>query len=168
MNVMLKILETHNTLALKRPSGIALTYPALNFSFSSWSWPSDPEAAKQCEHVASLTSSYPPLIEARIGGMDEKNKSLASIEEKERRATLAVVHRHTNASLFERQQQFQKAQSAIMQNGTDDVSDGDAQGIKKLKIEPRLTMASKTGYLHDRIITPSMVCCLDWCPKSGR
>jgi hypothetical protein len=157
---MLKILETRSTLALKRPAGIALTYAALNFSFSSWSWPSDPEATKRCEHAAGITSCPPP-VEAHLGGMDNRHKRLASIDEKdrERRATMAVVHRHTNGSLFERQQEIQKARAALMRTGADDddYSDGDAQAIKKVKVEPRLTMASKTGYFHDRIITPSMV-----------
>ena len=156
MNVMLKILETRSTLGLRRPTGLALTYPALNFSFSSWAWPTDREAAKECEHEAGITSCPPPL-DARIGGMEEQHKHLSVIDDKERRNTMAVIHRYTNGSLFERQQEIENAQAEIMRNNADGISDGDGQAMKKIKVEPRLTMSSKTGYLHDRIITPSMV-----------
>ena len=253
-NVVLKIIEStlpsshlaHH--ALPKPTGLALTYPALNFSFSSWAWPSLPPTnenglpSSQSEPVIlSTASTLPPSLNPHLGPMDPvaRENGIGMVEDvveamgRERvdgeedwkwTTHRSIVHQQTNLSLFERQQEAlnhlrtqaegeperlsavkrtrsrtllhpgpytpttptttvpmsmqdpfaqaasQRRPNVLVRSRSNSVNN--VLGASKLDaygkdsafarkqfadMEPRLTMSSKTGYLHDRVITPSMV-----------
>ncbi|KAI5123042.1 hypothetical protein M0805_000478 [Coniferiporia weirii] len=178
VNVMFKIIEatTPNSplshLSLPSPAGLALVYAALNFSFAAWTCPSgptpSPSSAALDASSASLKrassssvpfSSYsvlPPTAKVVIGSLDEENRKLLRAVEPSSEdlsqwdPSKNVVHQQAHASLFERHQAVQKALGPI---------EGKTP-LEKTRISQlagsRLTMSSKAGYMHDRIITPSM------------
>ncbi|KAL5485309.1 hypothetical protein ACEPAI_7951 [Sanghuangporus weigelae] len=180
VNVMFKILEAaspdspFHTLSLPRPIGIALSYAALNFSFGSWAWPSRPTPApssvaldesgklkniKSSGALLSTSTILPPSAKVVIGSLQGEKRQqgvgLETIPElpyaQELSPSKTVVHQQAHTSLFE---QRQAVISALGPEAFQ--SPLERAEVSKLA-RTRLTMSSKAGYMHDRIITPSMM-----------
>jgi len=253
VNVMLKIIEAAREAPptiLTKPVGLAITYGALNFSFSAWAWPTGPSPystsyVKDANHVESFVEPHIGSLRS-VSDPKKANIGVPRVSISEMKST---VHQHANIGLFARQQ-FDKRtrmQASAMEgksmeepdvrikpndewsdikvrrrsnsfshgnrpiideqtgltsesfaltvsSGASFSTDGsllaldpkttrrrsrsnsfgvlqskfnaaqlkrspidDKMQVAQMAAEPRLTLASKTGYLHDRIISPSMM-----------
>ncbi|THH03434.1 hypothetical protein EW145_g6259 [Phellinidium pouzarii] len=178
-NVVFKIIETVSTdspvstLSLPRPAGLALAYAALNFSFGAWICPSNPTPTPSSTSLAglklangsgappSVSSTLPPIAKVVVGSLDEEKRKnrvgfaddaeLTDGDVYQWDSSKNVVYQQAHASLFERHQAVHKALG----------SGASTFASEKARISQiaggRLTMSSKAGYIHDRIITASMV-----------
>lgn len=115
---------------LPKPAGLALTYPALDFSFSSWARAShsvsgdvnDLPSSQSDSAILSSTLSLPPSLHPFIGPTDPvaREKGIGMIEDlveangrdwaegdEDWKWTTqrSIVHQQTNLSLFERHQE---------------------------------------------------------------
>ncbi|KAH8119086.1 alpha/beta-hydrolase [Phellopilus nigrolimitatus] len=185
VNVMFKILEASapgsslSTLSIPRPAGLALTYAALSFSFASWAWPSSPtpspsslsldtatgisKSSNNASSSLSTSSTLFPSAKVILGSLAEEKKKNGTGsmdgEDVEYEAGTAeqwtpsktVVYQQAHTSLFERQQVMRKALKPVVTR-TPSVMTRLSQ-----MAGARMTMSSKAGYMHDPIITPSMM-----------
>ena len=179
---MFKIIEasypTHHlhSLSLRHPRALALTYAALNFAFGSWVWPSsrvqapshsdstmdedkDEKALKQ-RIPSFVATSLPSADRLIIGPMDESKQSLFSDsmqfeldnDNPSSSSGINTMHDLAHASLLE-------AQQIVLGS----VSSSSSRRSSFTKSDPpnanhtRVTLSSKAGYIHDRILNPSMV-----------
>ena len=164
-----------SSLSLLRPAGLALTYGALNFSFGSWAWPSRPTPApssagldshadrmqkiKSSGALLSTSTILPPSAKVVIGSLEGGKTNLgkgavdipSSPIKEDRGSYKNVVHQQAHTSLFE---QREAVVAALRPEAFQ--SPFERAEISQL-VRTRLTMSSKAGYMHDRIITPSMV-----------
>ncbi|TDL25905.1 alpha/beta-hydrolase [Rickenella mellea] len=167
VNVMFKILESPTP--IEHPAGLALTYPALNFAITSWSWPRDPNVVIS-EHengentIRTSPTCYPNLVSPQIGPLGG-NATAAGPSKLRRKSSQwhsvvaiqtdgqvvappGVPYPRTNASLFEKQQEqvllAKENPHVHAMNGT-------------IPQSTQVTMSSRAGYLNDRIISPSMM-----------
>ena len=177
---MFKILEATcsesplNDPSLRRPVGIALSYAALNFSFGSWAWPSRPTPApssvaldesgklkniKSSGALLSTSTILPPSAKVVIGSLQgERSQPGAGLETipelpfgQDLSPNKTVVHQQAHTSLFEQRQ------AVISALGPEAFQSPFERAEVSRLARTRLTMSSKAGYMHDRIITPSMV-----------
>ncbi|EJD02859.1 alpha/beta-hydrolase [Fomitiporia mediterranea MF3/22] len=181
VNVMFKLIEATSsdpslsTLSFPRPVGLALTYAALNFSFGSWAWPSRPtptpssaaldERAEKLKHIKSsgalLSSStiLPPTAKVVIGSLEERKLRngaaipavTASSLQDDWSPNKTIVHQQAHTSLFEQRQ------AVITALGPETFQSPFERAEISQLARTRLTMSSKAGYMHDPIITPSMM-----------
>lgn len=181
---MFKILESASpespmsSLSLRRPAGLALTYGALNFSFGSWAWPSRPtpvpsstgldehsnklQKIKSSGALLSTSTILPPSAKVVIGSLEEGRRNASdravesgSFSSKENRSSNEnTMHHQAHTSLFEQRQ------AVVAALGPEAFQSPLEKAEISQLVRTRLTMSSKAGYMHDRIITPSMVSCL--------
>lgn len=121
---MLKIIESQHS--IPHPAGLALTYAALNFSFTSWAWLSSQPTSLHLDVPSPFfTSSVlpPALITPHLGSLNKKAReqgigfpkygteamgSPSKLKVQNAFATAQsdfIMHQHTNLSLFEKKRE---------------------------------------------------------------
>lgn len=168
---MFKIIEASSpahhlcSLLLPHPRALALTYAALNFAFGSWVWPLSRAQMTEEDNANALKQRIPSFVASTplsadrliIGPMDESKRALFNdsmqFELNHRSSSTAInaMHDLAHASLLEAQNIVVDSKSFSSRRSS--IGDSESQQVDR----SRVILSSKAGYIHDRILNPSMV-----------